>query len=359
MASALKIREPTASERTIVVSGLPVGLLKDQLVKHYFQNEGGHVEEVIYPSRTKGVAYIIFKEKKVAQNIIRQRKYPLASKPQLTVSHFSEKVFNYVMAILDLSVFRTQIVLESLVMDLKKKIPTLNFSPLGPSGKISVKGSFLAIMKLKQVLISKAISPLENHRKCAGERRNQNRQNPGSILQRSKNSAAALGTSVPKAARSQGTLVLDTDTFFYLKHKCEFYELTLSKYHILCQERVDGDVTTICLQDAHDGSRSSSVRHVKELIEEWAQDLQLELRKETLVLEGRGDGEKRNIKRACEHLCYRYLRVLINLHSTHIDIIGPSSDTFLFKTELVKCARQKVTEGGGLNELARPKTNDT
>lgn len=64
MASALKIRDPTVSERTIVVSGLPVGLLKDQLIKRYFQNEGGHVEEVIYPSRTKGVAYIIFKEKK-------------------------------------------------------------------------------------------------------------------------------------------------------------------------------------------------------------------------------------------------------------------------------------------------------
>lgn len=353
MASALKIRDPTVSERTIVVSGLPVGLLKDQLIKRYFQNEGGHVEEVIYPSRTKGVAYIIFKEKKVAQNIIRQRKYPLAAKPQLTISHFSEKVFNYVMAILDLSVFRTQIVLESLIMDLKKKIPTLNFSPLGPSGKISVQGSFVAIMKLKQALVSKAISPLENHKRYAGERRNQNRQNPGGVPQRSKNSAAAPGTSVPKAARSRGTLVLDTDIFFYLKHKCEFYELTLNKYHILCQERVDGDVTTICLQDAHGGSHPSHVRHVKELIEKWAQELHLELRKETLVLEGRGDREKRNIKRACEQLCYRYLRVLINLHSTHIDIIGPSSDTLLFKTELVKCARQKVTEG-----RARSKIND-
>lgn len=262
------------------------------------------------------------------------------------------------MAILDLSVFRTQIVLESLVMDLKKKIPTLNFSSLGPSGKISVQGSFPAIMKLKQALISKAISPLENHRKYASDRRNQNRQNPGSVLQRSDNSTVALGTSVPEAARSEGTLVLDTDTFFYLKHKCDFYELTLNKYHILCQERVDGDVTTICLQNAHNGSCSNSVRHVKEIIEEWVQGLHLELRKETLVLEGRGDREKRNIKQACEQLCYRYLRVLINLHNTHIDIIGPSSDTFLFKTELIKCARQKVTKGGGLNELARPKIND-
>ncbi|KAL6085790.1 hypothetical protein STEG23_027250, partial [Scotinomys teguina] len=342
-ASALTISDPTVSARTIVVSGLPVGLFKDQLVKCYFQDEGRHVEEVIYPSRTKGVAYVIFKEKKVAQNVIRQKKHALASKPQLTISPFSEKVFNYVMAILDLSVFRTQIVLESLVMDLKKKIPTLNFSSLGACGKISVQGSFLAIMKLKQILLSKAISALESNRKDADERRNHNRQNPGGILQRRENHAAPLRTSVPESARSQGILVLDTEVFFYLKHKCELYELTLNKYHILCQEIVDGDVTTLCLQDVHDRCHLSSVSHVKHLIEEWAQGLYLELRKETVVLEGKGEREKRNIKQACKQLCYRYGRVLTHLHHTHIDIIGPSSDTFCFKTELMKSAGQKVT----------------
>jgi hypothetical protein len=39
-------------------------------VKCYFQDEGGHVEEVIYPSKSKGVAYIIFKEKKGNQDFI-------------------------------------------------------------------------------------------------------------------------------------------------------------------------------------------------------------------------------------------------------------------------------------------------
>lgn len=343
MASAWKVKDPTVSERTVVVSGLPVGLLKDQLVKCYFQDEGGHVEEVIYPSKPKGVAYIIFKEKKVAKDFIRQKKHSPGSEPRLTVSHFSEKVFNYVMAILDLSVFRTQIELESLVVDLKKKIPTLNFSPLGPSGKISVQGSFLAIMKLKQALISKAISPLENNRKDPGERRNWNGEKTRRILQKSENSASILGTLVPEPAGSSETLVLDTDIFLYLKHKCEFYHLTLSKYHVLCQERVDGDVTTICLQDAQDGSCSGSVRHVKEFIEECVQEFYLELRKELLVLEGMGDIEKRNIRQALEELGGRYPRVSINVHSTHIDLIGPPSDTYLFKTQLMKSAGQKVT----------------
>lgn len=343
MASALTVKDPTVSERTVVVSGLPVGLSKDQLVKRYFRDEGGHVEKVIYPSRSKGVAYIIFKEKKVAQTVIRQKKHPLGSEPLFTVSHFSEKVFNYVMAILDLSVFRPQIVLESLVVDLKKKMPTLNFSPLGRSGKISVQGSFLAILKLKQALISKAISALENNRKYAGERRNWTGQNPRRVLQKNENSAPTLGTSVPEPARSLETLVLDTDVFLYLKHKCQFYEPTLSKYHVLCQERVDGDITTLCLQDARDGSYPGSVRHVKELIEEWAHEFHLELRKELLVLEGRRESEKRNMRQAFKQLCCRYPRVLMNVHRTHIDLIGPPSDTSLFKTQLMKSAGQKVT----------------
>ncbi|XP_034349758.1 RNA-binding protein 43 [Arvicanthis niloticus] len=357
MSSALKVKGPTVSERTVVVSGLPAGLSKDQLVNRYFRDEGRHVEEVIYPSRCKGVAYIIFKETKVAQDVIRKKKHPLGSEPLLTVSHFSEKVFNYVMAILDLSVFRTQIVLENLVVDLKKKIPTLNFSPLGPSGKISVQGSYLAIMKLKQALLSKAISPLENNRNYAGERRNQNGQNPRRVLQKRENSVPirgtcvpepagrlpTLGTSIREPASNPETLVLDTDIFLYLKHKCEFYELTLSKYHVLCQEMVDGDVTAIRLQDAPDGSCPGSVRHVKEFIEECVQEFHLELRKELLVLEGMGDREKRNIRQSFEQLCCRYPRVLMNVHSTHIDLIGPPSDTYLFKTQLMKSAGQKVT----------------
>jgi hypothetical protein len=67
----LYVKEPTAWERTIVVAGLPFSLFNDQLlaifVKSHFQdikNEGGDVEDVIYPTRTKGVAYVIFKERK-------------------------------------------------------------------------------------------------------------------------------------------------------------------------------------------------------------------------------------------------------------------------------------------------------
>ncbi|XP_008564592.1 PREDICTED: LOW QUALITY PROTEIN: RNA-binding protein 43 [Galeopterus variegatus] len=352
-ASILNVEESKASERTVVVAWLPVGLFSDQvlaiLVKSHFQdtkNKGGDVEDVVYPTRTKGVAYVIFKEKKVAENVIGEKKHHLVKKAggiPLTVSHFSEKIFSSVNAILDLSVFLTQVTLESLVMDLKKKIPTLSFSPLELNGRISVGGSFLAIKRLKESLLLKASSLFEKNRNFTNEGRKCNRQSTQKSLQRSNKSLESLRTLVPETARTGETLVLDTDIFLYLKQKCEFYESTLKKYHILSQERMDGEITTVCLKNAEVGSQLNNAKHVKELIEKWSHALHFGLRKETFTLVGKENRKKRNIERACEQLRPKYLRVLINFYRTRIDIIGSSSDTYYFKKEVRKLIGQKVS----------------
>ncbi|XP_006921124.2 RNA-binding protein 43 isoform X1 [Pteropus alecto] len=351
MASASNVRESKASERTVIVAGLPVGLYNDRLLstlmKSYFQdtkNKGGVVEDVIYPTRTKGVAYVIFKEKKVAENVIRKKEHCLTRKVglmHLTVSHFNEKVFSSVRAILDLSIFGSQVILESLVMDLKKKIPTLCFSPLEYNGRISVQGSFLAIKRLKEFLLLKTSSLLEKNKSFISDGEKRSRQSPRRSLRRSSNSVEPLRPSVPETARNGETLVLDTDIFLYLKKKSRVYESTLKKFHVLCQERVDGEITTICIKNAQDGSRPNNEKLVKEYIEKYSHALHSELRKETFVLEGKKNRAK-NIKLACEQLSSRYLQVLINFYKTHIDIIGSSSDTYLFKKEVMELMRQKV-----------------
>ncbi|KAM5267158.1 RNA-binding protein 43 isoform 2-T2 [Hipposideros larvatus] len=350
MASVLNVRESKASERTVVVAGLPARPWSDlsTIVKIHFQdikNEGGSIEDVIYPTRTKGVAYVIFKEQKVAENVIRKKKHSLAEKfgpMELTVSCFCEKVFSSVKAILDLSVFRSQVVLETLVMDLQRKIPALCFSPLDRNGRISVQGSFVAIKRLKEYLLLKASFPLEKNRHFIGEGKKGNRQSPRRSLQRSRTSMESLRSSVPETIRSGEMLVLDTDVFLYLKKKIELYESTLKKFHVLCQERVDGEITTICIKNAQGGSLPNSEKIVKEFIEKYSHSLHFELRKETFVLEGKNDREKINIKLACELLRSKYLQVLINFYKTHIDIIGSSSDTYSFKKEVKKLIRQKV-----------------
>ncbi|XP_004457172.2 RNA-binding protein 43 [Dasypus novemcinctus] len=353
MASISNVKESKAYKRTVVVAGIPVGRFSNQLmatlVKSHFQdieNNGGEVEDVIYPTRTEGVAYVTFKEKKVAENVIRKKKHYLEKKAvlaELTVSHFSEKVFSSVHAILDLSVFQSQDTVVNLVMDLKKKLPTLCFSTLEPNGRLSVQGSFLTVKRLKECLLLKVSSLLGKNRNFISEGKTWNRSSPERSLQRSNNSLEPLRTLVPETAGSRETLVLDTDVFLYLKHKCRFYECTLKKFDVLSQEKVDGEITTICLKNAQGSSQPNHVKQVKQLIEECSHSLHFKLRKETFILEGKGNREKRNVKLACEELSSRYLKVLINFYRTHIDIIGSSSDTYLFKKEVMKLIGQEVS----------------
>lgn len=206
-----------------------------------------------------------------------------------------------------------------------------------------MEGSFLAIMRLKRSLLSRVTSLFGNNRNGITEGKNWNEQIPQRDLQKSKNSKTPLRISVRRSSKSRETLVLDTDIFLYLKHKCEFYEVTLKEFSVLCQEKVDGDITTLYLEDVGGGFQSSNAQHVKGFIEEWSETLQLELRKETVLLEGKGDIEQKNIKKTCEELCLQHNRVFVNNCRTHIDIIGSSSDTYLFKTELMKLIEQKFT----------------
>ncbi|XP_036997051.2 RNA-binding protein 43 [Artibeus jamaicensis] len=349
MASLLNVKE-SKTERTVVVAGLPAGSFDDlsltTLVKIHFQdiNEGGVVEDVIYPTRTKGVAFVTFKDKKVAENVIRKEKHYLAEEVghiPLRVSRLSEKVFSSVSAILDLSIFQSQVFLECLVRDLKRQHPTLCFSSLEDSARISVQGSFPALKKLKESLLLKASSLLGKNRGFISEREKWNRQSPRRSPQRSDNSLETLRRSVPETPGSGEIVVLDTDVFQYLKGG-NFYKSTLKKYHVLCQERVDGEITTICIRNALVGSQPNHEKLVKQFFEKYSHALHFELRKETFVLEGKEKREKINIKRACEQLSSKYLDVLSKSYETHIDIIGPSSVIYEFKKEAMKLIRQTV-----------------
>ncbi|XP_016045573.2 RNA-binding protein 43 [Erinaceus europaeus] len=294
----------------------------------------------MYPTKAKGVAYIIFKEKKAAENIARKKKLCLAKKfgsIQLTVCPFTTEVFPSVHAVLDLSVFRSHCSLESLVRDLQK-IPALVCSVLDHHGRIAVRGSFLAFETLKESLLLKTHSLLEENRSLVKESKKSSGQNSNKSLQRSSNYVGTLRSSVPKTVSSGETLVLDTDVFLYLKNKSPFYEHTLKKFHVRCQERMEGGISTIHIKNTHEGSRHNHAKRVKGFLEGVSVTLHSQLRKERLVLEGKESSEKRKIKLACEQLCLKYDRVLVNRSRTHIDIIGSSSDIYLFKNDVLKLA---------------------
>ncbi|NXB74766.1 RBM43 protein, partial [Donacobius atricapilla] len=70
--------------RTIVVAGLPAGLLQDDVMADiltiHFQmsrNNGGDVEEVTYPALDKGVAYITFEDREVVESVLKKDQHLL------------------------------------------------------------------------------------------------------------------------------------------------------------------------------------------------------------------------------------------------------------------------------------------
>ncbi|NWZ42223.1 RBM43 protein, partial [Brachypodius atriceps] len=73
--------------RTIVIAGVPAGLLQDEVMADiltiHFQmsrNNGGDVEEVTYPTRNKGVAYITFEDQGVVERVLKKDQHLLQDK---------------------------------------------------------------------------------------------------------------------------------------------------------------------------------------------------------------------------------------------------------------------------------------
>ncbi|NWR92914.1 RBM43 protein, partial [Furnarius figulus] len=75
------------STRTVVVTGVPNGLLQDEIMVDiltiHFQksrNNGGDVEEVTYPTGNKGVAYITFEDPEVVDSVLKKEDHQLEDK---------------------------------------------------------------------------------------------------------------------------------------------------------------------------------------------------------------------------------------------------------------------------------------
>ncbi|XP_068936559.1 RNA-binding protein 43 [Petaurus breviceps papuanus] len=345
MASLQNVKEPEAYERTIVVSNIPVGNYNDEamadILKNYFQkvnDKDGEVENVTYPTKVEGVAFVTFKEIKGVENVLKKKKHSLTLEGQLptclTVSHFSENVIRCIFVHLDLSIFGKEVILENLVTELKEKIPSLKFYLVEPNGRVIVKGSFLAIKKLKEFLLLRASSLHGNNTNCV-DLRNRKKKEISSEW------SSSTSSGQPKATGNEQIIVLDTDVFKYMKLGNQMYEKILKDFNVLSQEIVNDEVTTICLRAAQADSHSDHLKKVKELIEEFSYTLSLELRKETISLEGKAMNESNQIVLACEVLKPQYPQILIECNSKHIDIIGNASDTYQFKKLVLKAAGKK------------------
>ncbi|NWX49126.1 RBM43 protein, partial [Steatornis caripensis] len=96
------------SARTIVIAGVPDGLLHDDvmtdiLIIHFqkSKNNGGDVEEAVYPTMKKGVAYVTFEDREVVESVLKKGEHRLEDKRlagyyPLKVTRYCENVSSFV-----------------------------------------------------------------------------------------------------------------------------------------------------------------------------------------------------------------------------------------------------------------------
>ncbi|KFV76710.1 RNA-binding protein 43, partial [Struthio camelus australis] len=327
------------SARTVVISGVPDGLLNndvmaDILVIHFqmAKNNGGDVEEVTYPTMKKGVAYITFEDPEVVENVLKKDEHRLEDKRlsryyPLKVTRYCENVFGSVTSVLNMSIFKDQFVLEDLIQELKKNITALSFGHLQSNGHIFVQGPFPAIKLLKDFLLLKAKSLSEKDK----SQENKPHQRPKRRLQQQRLSMETSNFT-PDPAGEKQVVVLDTDVYHYMKYF--FLKKFLVNYDVVISDITDGEITTVYLENARSRSGARQVLRVKEEIENQSIKLHNSLRKERIYLEGHTGDEKQKYKQACETVKSHYPCVLVIPYDTHIDIIGNSSEIFEFTKEV-------------------------
>ncbi|XP_023787212.1 RNA-binding protein 43 [Cyanistes caeruleus] len=329
------------STRTIVIAGVPAGLLQDDVMADiltiHFQmsrNNGGDVEEVTYPTRNKGVAYITFEDQEVVESVLKKEQHLLQDKrlPRsypLTVTRYCDSVFLCVTSTLNVALFRHHFVLEDLVEEMKKQSPDLNFGPLQPDGQIAVRGSFPALRVLREFLLLKAKSLSEE-----GKREGKSHQKPRKKLQEYRSAAETRNSR--SEHREKQVLVLDTDIYLYMK--C-FLPKKFQANDVVISGVTDGDITTVCIESAGREAGAARRSRAKEIIERCSVELQKILRKERICLKEQSRGQKQRYKQLCERLKARYPGLLILPYDTHIDVVGTSADVFAFREEVRRLSR--------------------
>ncbi|KAM9284582.1 RNA-binding protein 43 isoform 1-T1 [Cariama cristata] len=324
------------SARTVVIAGVPDGLLHndvmtDILMIHFqmSKNNGGDVEEVTYPTREKGVAYVTFEDQEVVESVLKKGEHRLEDKRlsryyPLKVTRYCENVFSSVTSVLNMSIFKDEFVLEDLIREIKKKSTALSFGPLQSNGHVSVQGPFPAIKLLRDFLLLKAKSLPEKDKR----EESKSHQRPRRRLQQHK-----LTTETSDFIHGEKqVVVLDTDIYHYMKH---FSSRTfLVNDDIVISGVTDGGITTVYIENAGSRSDAGQVLRVKEKIENESMKLHNALRKERIYFEEHTRDEKRRYKWVCESLKPHYPYVLIIPYDTHIDVVGYSSEILEFAKEV-------------------------
>ncbi|XP_067843260.1 RNA-binding protein 43-like [Heptranchias perlo] len=346
--------EANWAERTIIVSGFPVGVLSsdvmiDKLTIHFLRprNGGGEVESVIYPA--DGFAYVTFEKKEVVDSVLRKEQVledkQLAVKYPLKLTQNSADVFTQVSVNLDLTIFNKRLEIKKLERELQSSNKTLQFSRC-LDGRLHVEGSFSAIKELRKDLQRRLdelqVIPLQNSVLksgiCASERKLiKPASNDATQMTELQKCAVSLSYGAsdalqPGAFEEETTIILDTDIFNYIKFCKEEYEGILWKYDVRAKVINCNDITVIHLEEASERCEPSQLVTAKLGIEMLISQMQRSLVTDKIRLDG--GREQNKTLEICKETMQRFPAVLVRFTDEYVTLIGNVNQCNLFKKEL-------------------------
>ncbi|XP_078532158.1 RNA-binding protein 43-like isoform X2 [Lissotriton helveticus] len=348
MAAGSSVENVIAAIRTVSVHGIPSGVLEDEVIQDlltiHFQkvkNGGGDVEKVTYPTTAKGVAFVTFEDVKVAENVLQKDGHILTDRRlpnsvPLKVVRYGEHVFTFASAILDLSLFCEQWLLEDLVEELKKNVPDLFFSSLTSDGKVTVEGSFPAIRQLREFLVH-INSVAEKGRAHLPSRVGESSE---AIPTASTTQELKLRLDSSLSFREENniessSLFLDTDVCLFMTDICrKDFDKCLNTYSVVCDMTKDADITMLRLKPVGAGTDPRQVEYAKMDIQILYQSLQPLLRKERIYLDDKQN--ESHIIDECNTLKHQFSEVLVIPCGIYIDVIGRASDISFFMQALTE-----------------------
>ncbi|XP_036401533.1 RNA-binding protein 43-like [Megalops cyprinoides] len=313
--------DQSEESRTVVVSGVPEILtssrMADKLVIHFqrSRSNGGDVVRIQYPTNYKGVAFITFEDIEDAERVLKKeqimqdKEFP--KEYALTVFKFSDDVFFFVRAEVDLSLFSNY---DKLIQDLQAVHRSVRISLLPSKGRVTVEGPFRAVRELREDLLRQA--------RTGRDRRVGSRTDD--------QSADVLKGSLEDTSGDdqESSIWVDTNTLRYIqKFYSDDYDRCLSKYFVDAGLEEVGDLTLITLKGK---GRSSSVRSAKSELEHLVMTRQSALRFQRIDYRSPDEHQKKKLLHLCRDLNALYNDILLIPLDSCIEVIGPSASSHLF-----------------------------
>ncbi|XP_048884822.1 RNA-binding protein 43 [Brienomyrus brachyistius] len=302
--------------RTVVVSGVPDALppsrMADKLVIHFqrSKNLGGDVQHVQYPTNIKGVAFVTFDGIQDAENVLKtdhvlkDKEFPDAY--PVTVFRFSEGVFLFLRAEVDLSMFGDP---YGLIQHLKKNHRSVRFSLLPFKTTAVVEGPFKAMKVLREDLRTR----MQSTGYWSGE-----------------SGAGRCLVSVVGGLQEESTWV-DTNVFKYIRNfQRRKLDQCFQKYAVEIKIQEQGDLTQIVLSGA-DHSFIMSARSDLELL---VATLMSDLRTQKIDYSSLDRRQRERLLGFCKDANLQHPDVLFVPLKTCIEVIGPSASSYDFCKEV-------------------------